>query len=161
MPILRTYHCLFADLTSEKTKTAVWLIVRTPINNKLFNFAKTSVHMILYLLNWNLFARHKDSLAESTSCSIAEIVQKMDRVPFVCWPILFHGGDSEGHRMSSCSNLRELCTCSARRSDSHSSRRGWGLSEPALKASEVPDYDWALSQVSWSIWSTFNINYMQ
>lgn len=93
--------------------------------------------MILYLLNWNLFARHKDSLAESTSCSTAEIVQKMDRVPFVCWPILFHGGASEGHRMSSCSNLRELCTCSARRSDSQSSGRGWGLSEPALKASEV------------------------
>lgn len=46
------------------------------INNQLFNFTKTSVHMILYLLNWNLFARHKDSLAESTSCSTAERVQK-------------------------------------------------------------------------------------
>lgn len=57
-----------------------------PINNKLFNFTKTSAHVILYLLNWNLFAQHKDSLAESTSHSTA---------------------DRKGHRMSSCSKLRE------------------------------------------------------
>ena len=43
--------------------------------------------MILYPLNWNSFARHKDNLAEPTSCSTAEIVQKTDRLAFVCWPI--------------------------------------------------------------------------
>lgn len=51
-------------------------MVSMPINNKLFNFTKTSAHVILYLLNWNLFAWHKDSLAESTSHSTAERVQK-------------------------------------------------------------------------------------
>lgn len=76
VPILGTYHCLFADMTTKKKIKKSCLMVSMPINNKLFNFTKTSAHVILYLLNWNLFARHKDSLAESTSHSTAERVQK-------------------------------------------------------------------------------------
>lgn len=57
-----------------------------PVDNKLL-FTKTSVHILLYPLNWNLFSRHKDNLEEPISCSTAEIVQKMDTLAFVYWLI--------------------------------------------------------------------------
>lgn len=79
------------------------------MNDELFIFTKTSIHIILSPLNWNLFAGCKDNPAELIHCSTAETAQKMDRLAFVCCLFLLHRGASEGHRMSSCSNLRELC----------------------------------------------------
>lgn len=111
-----------------------------PMNNKLFIFTKTNVQIILYPLNWNLSARCKDNLAEPTSCSIAEIIQKMDRLAFACWPLTLSWRSFKGPQDEQLFQLEgTLCMlCQEVRHAELWERPGtFRASTTALEASEV------------------------